>query len=72
MKTWKNIPVKVNKKILKYLTPEELIKFKEVSPKVKRYMKKNKVLLFNITMDALIRSSLVFMQGNTPMEECSP
>jgi hypothetical protein len=52
-KIWKNIPVEVNNKIQKYLTPEELIEFKKGSPNVKRYMKKNKVLRFYVTMDRL-------------------
>ncbi len=50
---WEFLPVKVNNKILKYLTPEDLIKFKEVSGKIKTFIKNIRVIWFHKTMKRL-------------------
>ncbi len=46
-------PVEVNDKILKYLTPKKLIKYKGVSNKAGEFIKENKVLCFNKTLECL-------------------
>jgi hypothetical protein len=43
----------VNDKILKYLIPEDLIKFKEVSDKIVTFIENNRVLWFHKTMERL-------------------
>jgi hypothetical protein len=50
---WDEFPVEVNDKILEYLTPTELVEFKDVSMKSKEFIKENKVLCFNKTLERL-------------------
>ncbi len=50
---WEEFPIEVNDKILKYLTPKKLIKFKGVSKKAEEFIKENKVLCFNKTLERL-------------------
>jgi hypothetical protein len=50
---WEKLPVEVNNKIFQYLTPKKLIKFKGVSKKAEEFIKENKVLCFNKTLERL-------------------
>ncbi len=50
---WDEFPAKVNDKILKYLTPTELVELKDVLMKSKEFIEENKVLCFNKTLECL-------------------
>ena len=66
---WENFPIEVKNNILKYLTPEELIKFKGVSKKVKDFIKENKVLHFNKTLECLNEIIKGFTKGCNKNDE---
>ncbi len=66
---WENFPIEVNDNILEYLTPKELIKFKGVSKKANEFIKENKVLHFNKTLERLDEIIKGFTKGRNNDDE---